>query len=454
MSLRLLNIARTALFTHRTALEVIGQNTANVETPGYVRQRPVLEVIPTGTGTGSAGGVRVADIQRLTDELLSAQVRRQSGWLGQEQAMRATLEQVEHLFSDLTEGGLAARIEEMFDAWADLGLQPTSPAAREQVVQRADLVARTLTGRRQGLAELRAGIDRRLDTDVAHANALAHEIAAANQHIAATTDPAARNDLMSHRDLLVDQLADLCGAEVIREGNDTVDVVIGGLRMVQMDTVTELRLIPDPAQPGMHRIALGDVELGEELRGELGGRLLARDELLPAYMQRLDTLAQSLADEINAVHSAGFDAAGNPAGDFFEYDPARPGYSLQVRQAIQDDPALIGASESATLPADGTNALVIEDLRNSRPLDGGASTFAEYSADIVAQVGIDSSAARTRVDGRQALVDNLRASQSSRTQVSLDEEALELVRYQQAYNASARMLSVAVDMMDRVIELK
>jgi len=454
MSLRLLNIARTALFAHRTALEVVGQNTANVETPGYTRQRAVLASLPSAVKGQAGGGVEVVDVQRLTDELLTAQMRYQSGWLGQEQAARATLEQVEQIFTDLTEGGLSARLEEMFDAWADLGLQATSPAAREQVIQRAELAAQALTGRWSGLSELRSEIDRRLAITVEQANRLAHQLAALNEHITSTTDAATRNDLVNQRDALINQLATLCGAEAIRQDNDMLDVVIGGIRMVQRDAVTELGLVPDPAQPGLHLIALGSITLDDELRGDLAGRLQVRDELIPGYMQQLDTLARTLADEVNALHRAGFDLSGNSAGDFFEYDPAAPGYTLRVRPAVLDDPSLIGAARSATIRGDGSNALAIEDLRNARLMGGGVSTFSEYSGDLVARIGIAAAAAQTRVDGRQTLVKHLEATYSSRTGVSLDEEALELVRFQQAYSAAARLLSVALQMMEQVTQLK
>lgn len=454
MSLRLLNIARTALLAHRTALEVVGQNTANVQTPGYTRQRPVLQALPSAVPGQAGGGVEVADIQRLTDSLLTAQIRYHAGWLGQEQAARATLEQVEQIFTDLAEGGLAGRLEEMFDAWGDLGLQATSVAAREQVIQRAALVAETIAARWSGLYELRAEIDQRVATTVAQVNRLAQQVTSLNKHIAGTSDAATRNDLLNQRDSVINQLASLCGAEVIPQANDMVDVLIGGLRLVQLDQITPLSLVPDPAQPGLHLIALGDITLGPELRGDLAGRLQVRDQIIPQYMEQLDALAQSLADQLNAQHRAGFDLASNPAGDFFVYDPASPAWTLQVSPEMVADPARVGAASSSGQPGDGSNALAIEDLRNARVMAGGAATLSEYSADLVAHIGLDAATTQTRVDARQSLVDHLEASYSSRTGVSLDEEALELVRFQQAYMAAGRLLGVALQMMEQVVQLK
>ncbi len=454
MSLRLINIARTALMSQRAALEVIGHNTANVETEGYVRQRPVMAAIP-GAVTGEAGGgVELIDIQRLRDEFLTTQIRYESGCLGEERAARASLLQVEQVFSDLSSGGLAQRIEEMFDAWADLGLDPTSAACRAQVVERSRLAAQTIAQRWQGIADLRVEIDQRLRDLVGRANALAREVAAINGKIGAAPWGSGRNDMMTRRDALISELSELCGAEVIEQENGVLDVLIGGRRYVEHARVTELQLVDDPAQPGLHLVALGDEVSPAGLRGEIAGRLQARDELIPQYLQKLDTLAQTLANEVNARHTAGLDLNGAPAPDFFEYDAARPAASLQVRDEIVSDASLIGAAQSTVVEGDGTNALAIEDLRNSRLLSGGTATLSQYCAELIAWVGIDAEAAQTRLDSRETLVEGLRQEHINQAGVSLDEEALELIRYQQAYAAAARLMSAALEIMDLVVELE
>ncbi|MEA3402910.1 MAG: flagellar hook-associated protein FlgK [Armatimonadota bacterium] len=453
MSLRLINIAKTALYSQRAALEVVGHNVANVETDGYVRQRPVMAPIP-GAVTGEAGGgVEIVDIELLRDEFLATQVRYESGCLGRERALRASLLQVEQIFTDVTQGGVAQRLEEMFDAWADLGLNPTSAACRTQVVERSRIAARTIADRWQAMADLRVEIDQRLRNLVGRANSLAHEVAKINEKISATPSFSTRNDLQTRLDALTSQLAELCGAEVIQQENGIVDVLIGGRRFVEHHRVNELELAGDPAQPGMHLVKLGSEVSPHGLRGEIAGRLQARDEFIPQYLQRLDTLAQTLADEVNAQHAAGLDLSGNPAPELFEYDPTRPAASLRVRDEIVSDPSLIGAAQSTVVESDGTNALAIEDLRNTRLLSGGTATLSQYAAELISLVGIEAEAAQVRFDSRDSLVQNLQDAQMDRSGVSLDEEALELIRYQQAYAAAGRLMSVALEIMDLVVEL-
>jgi len=454
VSLRMINIARTALSAQRAALEVIGHNTANAQTEGYLRQEPVHVAIPGHVPGAGGGGVELSDIRLLRDELLMAQVRHERGDLGRERSLRAALVQVEGLFTDVSQGGLALRIEEMFDAWADLGLDPAGAACRAQVIERSELAAETIAERYQGLADLRVEIDQRLGDLVGRVNALAQEVAALNRQVGSVPEPGGRNDLITRRDALVDELAELSGAEIIPQEDGVVDVLVGGIRLVEHDRVNAFELIDDPAQPGLHLVSLGGQAPPQGLRGEMAGRLQARDELIPAYQAQLDTLAQTLADQVNAQHSAGLDLSGNPAGDFFEYDPTRPAASLRVRAEIIADGSLIAAAQSAIVETDGTNALAIDDLRNSRLLSGGIATLSEYCGELIAGVGIDAEAAQTRLDSRELLLGNLQAELSHQSGVSLDEEALELIRYQQAYTAASRLMSVALEMMDLIVQLK
>ena len=454
MSLRLLNIAKTGLFAHRGALEIVGHNVANVETPGYVRQRPTLSTLPGAITGGAGGGVDLVGIGMLRDEMLATQLRHERGASGQDAALRAALLRVEQVFTDVTEGGLASRIEEMFDAWSDLGLDPTGAATRSQVVERSVLVAGTISDRWNAIDSQRIRLDHRLRDMVASANTLAREIALLNTKIGAADATSNRNDLVIQRDGLVSELAILCGAEMITQDNGSVDVLIGGRRFVEHDRVTELALVNDPSHPGMHLVALGDEVSPHGLRGEIAGSLQARDDFLPKYLERLDTLARGLADQINAQHTAGLDRNGNSAPELFQYDATRPAATLAVRQAIIDDLALIGASQSTTVEGDGTNALAIDNLRNSRMLSGGTATLSQFAAELISTIGIDAAASQVRLDSRTLLVQSLQDAYMNQSGVSLDEEALELIRYQQAYAASARLMSTALEMMDLALQLR
>jgi flagellar hook-associated protein 1 FlgK len=321
------------------------------------------------------------------------------------------------------------------------------------VVERSRLAADAISERWQALSDLRVEIDLRLEEMVDRVNALSEEIAQINLDISSSGSVSGRNDLATRRDGVIDELSGLCGAETIEQKNGVVDVLIGGRRIVEHTQVTELELVPDPSQPGLHLVSLGGEVSPDGLRGEIAGRVQARDDLIPHYMTHLDTLAQTLADEVNVLHSSGQDLSGNPGTDFFEYDPVRPAASLDVRDAVAGDLSLIAAAQTSVIESDGTNALAINDLRNTRLLSGSTATFSQFGAELISNVGMDAQAAQTRLESRELLVQSLQEAYSNQAGVSLDEEALELIRYQQAYTAASRLMNTALEMMDSVLEL-
>jgi flagellar hook-associated protein 1 FlgK len=97
--------------------------------------------------------------------------------------------------------------------------------------------------------------------------------------------------------------------------------------------------------------------------------------------------------------------------------------------------------------------MAIDDLRNHRLLSAGTATCSQFSADLISTVGIDAQAAQTRLDSRQILVRRLQDEYANQAGVSLDEEALELMRYEQAYMAASRLMNTALEMMDAILQL-
>lgn len=450
-------VAKNTLLTQQAAMQIIAHNVANAHTEGYVRQVPVMEPIPgppLGTAQLGAGyGARMAAVKRLQHSFAAAQSDRQLALLGRERATRDMLGQVEAIFSELGGTGLVNNLAAFFSSFEQIGADPTNLAARQETVARAELVADIIAGRHQQLHDLRTVADEHLFDHVREANGLAHQIADLNRKIGeATVDPVI-NDLKSLRDTAMSRLSELTGAYYIEQPNNQVDVLIGGRRMVQVGEVIELRLQPDPANPGMHRVLLGDVADPEGLGGTLIGLMDARDGQIVEYIERLNLFAQTLADQLNAAHEAGFDLQGAAGLPFFVYSTNSPAGSLRVNPAIAADPALIAAATAPGAVGDGANASAIAQLRDVKMFDGGLFNPTEYFADLIGQMGSDGRAAAVLVSAREAVVESLRANYQALSGVNLDEEAVDLIRYQQVYNAAARLLSVSQAMMDALFAI-
>ena len=457
MPYAIFEIAKNTLLAQQVAMQVVGHNIANTHTDGYVRQVPVMQALPGALGDGnlqSVGhGATVGAVVRLQNAFANIQLNRQVALMGEAGVSEEMLAQVEAIFTEFTEIGIMDNMTRMFTAFSDIGTDPTSLAPRYEAVVRATLLADTVAGRQANLQSIRVEIDNRMAETVREANRLAHEIAELNCKVIEAANDTTINDLKSVRESAMKQLAKLTGAYFIEQPSGQIDVMIGGDRIVQSAYVTELSLKLDPANPGMRKVCLGTEEDPDGLGGELVGLQNVRDQAIPMYMAKLDVFAQTLADAVNAIHATGHDLYGNAGGDFFTYDPSCPALSLVVNLAIEADPQLIAASNSATAPGDGSIASAISHLRDTKIFAGGLFSPSEYYADLVAQLGSDTRAAADALAARTAVVESLRIDYEARSGVSLDEEATELLRYQQVYNAAAHLMRVSEDMMNALFAI-
>lgn len=456
MSQGILELAKNTLLAQQTAMQIVGHNVANANTEGYVRQVPVSEPIAGttwGTGSQTAGqGTRISAVERLEATFAKAQLDHQSATLGEASARQSVLAQVESLFSEFTEDGIVDNMGEMFNSFEEIGTDASNEASRQEAVLRAELLGDMLCERTESLHSMRTEIDDMLGERVQEANRLAANIAEYNRKIGEAGNDATINDLTGLRDQALTELSSLTGAYSIEQQNNQIDVMIGGRRIVQLNEVTELSLELDATNPGMRKICLGEVAEPEGLGGELAGLVSVRDNEVSAYIATMNEFAQTLADEMNTLHAGGFDLNGDAGLALFTYDSTSPATTFSINSAILDDPELLAASASGAV-GDGANASAIGQLRNEKIFGGGKFSATEFYADFIGGVGSDCSAAADIVEAREAVVESLRNDYESQTGVSLNTEALELLRYQQVYNAATRILQISEEMMDALFAI-
>ena len=179
--------------------------------------------------------------------------------------------------------------------------------------------------------------------------------------------------------------------------------------------------------------------------GKLAGLLRVRDQLIPAYQNDLDTLAEGIITQVNTVHSAGTDLQVPPSSPGLNFLNPVTGVSgaaqvFSVNPAIAADLKNIAAGRSGS-PGDNANALTMANLANQKVLSGGTETFAESFASLQFKVGTDTQSAKRSLDTQSALLKQLKNQRDSVSAVSLDEEAIDLIRFQRAYQASAKFIS-------------
>ena len=448
------------------ALDVVGHNIANANTPGYSRQVARLGAAPPYPSAslsslviaGQVGtGVQVQAIHRLRDQFVELQLRTETQSMGRWTARYEALQQVELMLQEPSDLSLRDALDRFWQALQDLHQQPESDAARAVVRERALALAATFQHVHKQLSDLQADLNRLVALEVQRINTLAERLADINAQIHRVSmsgyEP---NDLLDQRDQLLLELAELVDISVTEMENRTVHVSIGGLTLVDGNRAVELVTRPDPSNNDFLSIYWSptDEKMAIE-NGRLAGVLQARDDLVAGYLSQLDTLAQAIISHFNALHQLGYTLeppatpGGLPpnGGQFFTGTGAK---DMGVHGDILQDLRKIAASKDGA-PGDGENARLLAQLLHDPIPELGNTSMADYLRALVAGVGVAAQQARNMTASQTALVEHLHNRREAVSGVSLDEEMVDMVRFQQAYAAAARLVTTMDEALDTII---
>jgi flagellar hook-associated protein 1 FlgK len=477
----LFSIARSALLSHQTALQTISHNVANAETPGFSRQEVVLTAnTPVRLYNGNIGtGVSVATIQRKRDLLLDDNYRSANVLAGNSTMRRDLMQKVEDVFGEPSETGMSNALDQFWNSWSDLSAQPNSLAARAVVQQRGRQLGQLFNSYDTQLTQQRTSNLELLDNTVGRINALASQVAELNTRILASEGNGnIANDLRDARDLRLDELANVAGTRVVNQPNGTVTVVIGNSTLVEGDTWNKVSAQMDPPVPPP-AVPLTDVpvkiRLGNSpdrlapLDGQLSSIVKVLNEDIPATRGRLDAMASQIVSAVNTAHTAGYVFSGNTvpgtaAGNFFEAgtvgNPVRAS-NIALDAAISADPGKIAASNNANGPTDNGAAQALASLRIA---DGTVTwtspngttetgSFLGFFRGLVTRLGVDTASANDSAAVAENLVQQAELRRQSVSGVNTDEELVNMLRVQQSYQAAAKMITAADEMLKTLINL-
>jgi flagellar hook-associated protein 1 FlgK len=441
----LTSVAR-ALDAQRYGLDVAGQNIANVNTPGYSRRVADLAAVAPDS-PGSAGrGVDVVGIRALRDRLLEARLQRELPSERREAAIAQALSVVE---TALGQAGhtIDDGFTKFFDAFAKLADDPTSAVLRQEVVLQADGLASSFRTMASRFESARRDADRQIRGNVEEINSLTARIASLNTTMGSMPATQSSLHVRDEQALLVRQLSALANVHVLDRPEGGVDVSIGnGRPLVVGSSVYTVDVVSTPPS-GYASLAVSGTTVTDKIAGgTLGGYLHVRDVAIPDYVARLDVIAYEAAQQVNALHAAGFDPNGVAGGDFFSFSPVI-GSSVGAAAAMRLNPAIAAdhttiAAAGVALAGDNQTARAIAQLRDSLVLDSGSATLNDGWGQLVYRVGRDT---RMAADERDNLADVVRQMDALRDEVSgvsLDEEAMHLLKFQRAYEANARFFNI------------
>jgi flagellar hook-associated protein 1 FlgK len=544
-----MNTAKLGLLAQQMAIEVTGQNIANVQTEGYSRQELSLEATtPRATGEGILGtGVRVATIKRAHNDYVFSQITDQETQLSSSSVRKDAFDQLEVMFNQQDGNSLNNGMNQFFESVQDLSANPTGMAERASVLARGTSLAQKLKQTGQKLTQQQQNLDQNLDTEINSINNALIQIADLNSkiHMSESGNQTA-NDLRDRRDSLIRALSQKIDVNIMGEVNGQISLTLNdGKALVLGGTAMSMTLKVNGDNFGYKDIMLKDMagnttNITSTIQGgKLRGMLDMRDTEIAQVKDKLDRLTAGFVREFNRVHQAGqgmdgktgrnffnplsatvrsntantgsasvavsnaspstasvdkyeftftgantvslknltsgqasgtytfaagaaFNVAGGMAvtiagsgasGDKFRFSISENAMiSVAVSGQIINDTRLIAAGK--TSPSDGSNALDLAALQGSKNFDGvsmtsagsGSFTFDDFYNAIVTNMGVSSQTTQSNYTEQQGVLTLLGNRRESADGVSIDEEMINMVKFQQAYNASARLLNTVNEM--------
>ncbi len=453
-----INVALRALMAQQLAIDVTNHNIANANTEGYSRQDvhmvastpfplPSLSRLLTPGQLGT--GVEIDQIRRLRDGFLDLQIRNELLKQGYWTVAQEIVRKVEVVFGEPSENALSSQLDQFWGAWQQLSSDPQNQAVRAYVAERGASLAATFNHLAAQLESVRADINYDLRVRVDQLNSLANRIAALNLQISkveVTGDRA--NDLRDQRDLLLDELSGLVKISYQETPNGFVDVFVDGRALVSGEKANQLVAQADAAG-NVYLAWASDGRLVDPGGGEVKANLDYRDGFLADQRNALDSLAQAVIAEVNSRHQAGYGLNNATGIDFFSGTGAA---NMSLSASIQMDLNNIAASGQPNAPGDNSIALNIARLARDVVSIGGQSTsVGSYYRSLITALGVKGQEAQNMVTSEESILAHLRKQKDAVSGVSLDEEAANLIKFQHAYNAAARALTVFDELLDRLI---
>lgn len=457
-----LNAGKTSLLANQKSIEIVGNNIANVNTEGYSRQNAVLTEIPSVSfGDFFVGqGVTVSDVSRDYSTFITRQLQDKSVELGEETGRSGPLTELERIFS-VSEDNLAAKINSFFDSWQQLSANPSGQVERDSVIQQGQLLGRAFNTINDQMDTLTTNLNTEIIAGVGDLNEKIAQIAKLNDRIhlveiSGQTENAGRDQ----RDRLVKELSEKLGVQTYTDNRGMLNVMLpGGLPLVQGNQAMTIKVVTNGSDVNLQlEIAGSTIDItNDNLGGEFKGMFDVRDTFINKLRTNLDTLATDLTRAVNDLHSDGWytdpiTGLATTGLDFFK--PVTTNASRHVEVAFTDSRMVAAAGLNTAAAGDNKNALLIAQLENTHKVIGTADSFDGYYSQMVSDVGLEASRNKLTLAGAMDASTQLQNLRDGYSGVSLEEEMINLMRYQRGFQSSAKFLATIDEMMTSLLQVK
>ncbi len=482
MAVDLFSIGSSSLRTSKRSLETTSHNISNANTEGFTRQRITHETnLPVEIGNNVHGnGVNVREVRRVHDNLIEKNLMRSMSNNSYDKERGFQLERVEEIFNEINTEGLNKVLNRFFNSFRELSNQPENEVVRSVVRDNANMVASDFKRIHDSIGKVRESIDSKISTTVEEVNMFTKNISKLNKEIVRLENAGGiANDLRDQRDQIVRNISEYFKVDNYEDKNGQFVVNVQGVGTlvtggITNDLVAKQEAGPDGAQdiPKMqiHLKGRPGKHISRKfLKGEIQALMDTRDNDIQGLTDNLDELAYGLVQSTNAIHRRGFinkklptDQNGNViqngssrfTGINFFKEPQRQKNSagmLELSAEVQEDVNNISTALDPNAPGDNRISIAISKLQHEKVLGDTNLSFEEHYHRSVGDIGLSVAKAKLDEEQTSGVLAQAKSIKERLSGVSIDEETANMVKFQHAYDASARMIKVADEMFDSVL---
>jgi flagellar hook-associated protein 1 FlgK len=452
----ILNNALSGALASQLALSSSSQNIANLQTKGYTRQAALLSAVAPAAGSTQAGnGVRITSLLRFSDNYKTQQLWRTASDVGAHSQTQPYMTQLETVMGN-DDANLSGGIDKFFAALnAVAGVDPTSTPLRQQVVTAAGLLAQRFNSLNNVYNAQLQSVRQQRVAIIDSANASIAAIASLNTRIAtANASDSNASSLIDERDQAIDSLASQMGLEVSDQADGTRNVSLKSGQSLVLGGVAG-KLDVQGASTQTFTLTFAGTTFGLDVTGaggQLGGLSDYEQNTLLPMQQNVAEMAQQIADKVNTQLAAGKTMGNLPGKPLFVYNTGSTSNMLQVASGYQT--ADLAFSADGT-PGDTGNLQKLVDIKNqSITITGlGSVLLSDADTQLVGKLAVDSQQNKGALGTFQTMRDQAMADWQSTSGVNQDEEAVNLVEYQNMYQANLKVMSVANALFDATLAM-
>lgn len=455
---QLLNVARDALSAQSYGLNVTGQNISNASTPGYVRRVAVLQT--QNLGSQSGGGVVATGLQRITNDYIERREFQATGTSSAATQRDQILASVEGLFDDQGGTGLGSSLNDLAASFSKLATNPNDTTARQSVLAAASAFTERANATGNSLAQAQIDLKQQAQATLDEVNERAQQISKLDMQIAqATMQGDDASDLKDQRTAQILNMAGLINTHTFTDGQGNLVVQVAGTTIVDGSGKAGSLSLDLHADGSLKILANqsggGGTEVTQFLTGgKLNGIKEARDTDLFDVSSKLNTLVFDVASALNTQHAAGTGADGGSGRNLFDVGPSSTNAARDIRVSLdvfnQPD-KIAAASDVFSLPGGSDNAVALGKIFDTQIAFGNTKTAAQAYGDLIGSIGSTRASSQRDVDTQTAILQQVTAMHQSESGVNLDEEMVNLTKYQNAYQAASKMIGVADNLMQTLL---